>query len=1060
MEEFIDHTFWTEWKNIFLRPFQTATLEFVWEEKLEITTRIFMQCIILQCVMLNYWTTYLLRNIQYNSTDPDHNIILEGLHGDEWQKVLEMNARVIRNHKFSVKELFLVYDLVFPSKTKNFVLQSKIVHDPNKPIKFPTAILTPVTNTLRLFTHNAFVTSSMTVTPLLFINLNDHSISVGCIPCESSFFKNWKITSEYQITLETPPEKFAAFTNLIQFWKTLHSTLNWEHLRMTNCRTMPEAAFGTNFKYELCEIYEEYSKYLNCSNFMECTWFHINNQGVRKNSIKADGLFFHFNAKIFPCGLEQNDYTLQVLFPKVQFFDANLTALLVPFTLNIWLYTLAAIAGVAIWLVFLGSVTLFSSLFQIYSILVSQDAGKITGRQAGRTLILIIWIFSAFLLREAYNSSLYSFMTAEQDFEDFPKSMKGLLDRNDFDLILPLSFHDEVMFVLYRWKVYELPTSISAFYMKIFKRAYIMKRSVHQEALEIISSGGTYPMLHYPNSLTQNSTVTEWLDSLLLQRENVRTNKFAVLCEGQCEKKWNIALLGSPGLERVKPTQNAFFRSFEFWEIGKPIFLSFTFSRFLGPFVESGIHDLVMNRYRLLEKVNRIKTSQNMIQLRMKNNFSIVSYALFANGRRNFDNEIKEKPTNIKALTGTFIVTGVKNIFMRHGTNCLHPSMLFPKVQFFDANLTAFLTPFTLNLWLFTLAAIAGIVIWMVLVGSDRIFNSLFQMYSSLLSQDFGQITERRPGTTLIIIIWIFSAILLREAYNSSLYSFLTAEQDFKDFPNSMEELLDRNDFHLVLPISFHDEVMFLFYFWNVAKLPASIATFYMKIVIRAHFMRNRFYKETLETISSGGTYIMLQYPSSVTRNYAVTDWFESLNALLSENVTTKRFAVLCEGQCETKWNIALLGNPGLERVIPAQNAFSRSFEFWTIWKPNFLTPTFSKFLRSFVESGIHDLLINRYRLLKNINLIKTSQNMIQLRMKSNFSIVNYALFANGRRDLDNEIKEKPTKIKALTRTFIITGAMMGISLALILLELLNQRIFIFYFNRLRLQVLTEAPII
>ncbi|CAL8128311.1 unnamed protein product [Orchesella dallaii] len=628
MEGFKNYAVWAEWRNTLLQPFQTATLEFVWEEKLEITTSIFMQCIILQCVMLQYSTTYVLRDVKYSSADPDHEVIQESLRGAALQKILEMHARIISRHKFSANDIFVVYDSVFPSITKNFFLQSKIVPDPSKPIKFPIAILTPVRNNLRLFTTNAFVSSFMSVTPLLFINLNDYTISVGCFTCEPSFSKDWRRASQYRITLETPPNEFAAFENLSQFWETLHSTLNLEHLEVINCRTLPEIPSKTNFNHNLCEIYEEYFKYINCSDFMECVWLYVNNLGVRKSSMKADGLLFHFNTKIFPCGMEQIDYTLQMLFPKVQFFDANLTALLTPFTLNIWIFTLAAIAVIAIWLVFVDSDSIFSSLFQMYSSLVSQDAGNIRGKQS--------------------------------DSDNFPKSIEELLDGNDFHLILPISFHDEVMFVLYHWNVAELPISIATFYMKILMRSYFMKRWFYKETLETVSSGGTYDMLHYPDSVNQSCTVTDWLDSLFgLQSENVTTKKFAVLCEGQCDTQWNIALLGKPDLERIKPTQNAFFRSFKFWTIGYPSFLSFAFTKFLNPFVESGIHELVMSRYSLLEKVNLIKTSQNMVQLRMKCNFSIVSYALFANGHRYPDNEIQEKPTKIKALIGTFLVTGV-----------------------------------------------------------------------------------------------------------------------------------------------------------------------------------------------------------------------------------------------------------------------------------------------------------------------------------------------------------------------------------------------------------------
>ncbi|CAL8128331.1 unnamed protein product [Orchesella dallaii] len=656
MEKSDNHRGWPETRNGLLQPFQMSTLEIVWDETLQITTSIFMQYITLQGILLHYSTSHLLRNIENSSSELD----MERMRGSALQHVLEINARIVTKQRFSAKEILLVSDSVFASSSRNFVLQSEVVLDPRKPIQLPTVIFTAVRNTLGLSAQNSYVFNFLSVTPLLFINLKDYSISIGCFTCEPSFSNNWKSTFKLRLTHKPLVKEHVTVENIKVYWRKIRSTLQFEHTRQKNCVKHSRLAVGSDFPYEFCEIYEEYFKYINCSNVMECLLVHINVLGVRKIGVKADGFLFNFKAQIFSCGLEQIDYTLQMIFPKVQFFDTNLTSFLTPFTLNIWLFTLAAIGGIAMCIIFLDSEKIFNSLFQIYSILTSQDAGQITGRQPGVTLIIIIWIFSTILLREAYNSSLYSFLTAEQSPKNFPRTIEELLDRNDFDLILPISFHDEVMFGLFFWDVALLPKSLATFYMKILTRAYFMIRGFYKEALETISSGGVHLMWHYARILTKYYTVGAWLDSTnRLQQENVTTKKFAVLCKGKCDTKWNIALLEKQGLERVNPKQNAFFRSFEFWTISYPTFLSFTFTKFLNPFVESGIHEWVINRYRLLEKIALIKVSPNMLKLRMKTNYSIVSYALFANERREPDNEYNEKPTKVSALTGTFIISGI-----------------------------------------------------------------------------------------------------------------------------------------------------------------------------------------------------------------------------------------------------------------------------------------------------------------------------------------------------------------------------------------------------------------
>ncbi|CAL8128337.1 unnamed protein product [Orchesella dallaii] len=581
----------------------------------------------------------------------------ERFRGEALKNFLETNARLVTKQKLSTKEILLISDSIFPSINNNFVLHSKFMFNLNQPIKFPTAILTYIKDISGITSENANVLSYISRTPIMFINLSDFSLGLGCFTCEYSDNNDWIVGQYFRITFQKPPETaYSSFHQLMTFWKMLHSTLNIKAAKKPeSCSFHIQHEVG--FNLGLCETYEEYFKYINCSNVLTCINIHLSYLELRRGTMTFDRFMFRYDAEILHFGVEQIEYTVQMIFPKVQFFDANLTAFLTPFRLNIWISTLVAIAGLLIWLVLIDGNNLLDSFFIIYSILVSQDANQKTSKRLAGTILIITWVFSSFLLREAYNSSLYSFMTSKQKHENFPQDMAELLSRNDFDLILPISFRDEIIFSFFIQDTSKLSKSLATFYLKILTRAYFMTRGFYQQTLENISNGNPSQMWHYPSTTWQN--YIDWLDiELEPKMEIVTTKKFAVVCIRHCAVKWNIALIGKPGLSCIKPKQNAFFTTNEFWTLSYPIFSTFTISKFLGPFVESGIYEWQMHRQRVVEQVKLLKSADNLKNLIIATNYSMVDFVLHGSKKKNPVHTEEATPTKISALTGTLMLTG------------------------------------------------------------------------------------------------------------------------------------------------------------------------------------------------------------------------------------------------------------------------------------------------------------------------------------------------------------------------------------------------------------------
>jgi len=69
---------------------------------------------------------------------------------------------------------------------------------------------------------------------------------------------------------------------------------------------------------------------------------------------------------------------------------------------------------------------------------------------------------------------------------------------------------------------------------------------------------------------------------------------------------------------------------------------------------------------------------------------------------------------------------------------------------------------------------------------------------SAVLEQEGCKLEHSKFGVTFLVVVWLLSLVFIRQFYNSSLYSFFTADRDPHDFPSSIEEVLNRGDVSLI----------------------------------------------------------------------------------------------------------------------------------------------------------------------------------------------------------------------------------------------------------------------
>lgn len=107
-------------------------------------------------------------------------------------------------------------------------------------------------------------------------------------------------------------------------------------------------------------------------------------------------------------------------------------------------------------------------------------------------------------------------------------------------------------------------------------------------------------------------------------------------------------------------------------------------------------------------------------------------------------------------------------------------------------NWFALLSPFSVVDWVAILASIClvGVTLWL----SKFKCNPFFWLFDVILEQNDDKRSKLNRVNVALVMVWLYVAHVLRNAYTSNMYSYMTLEQNPSDLPNSFEEITKDKD--------------------------------------------------------------------------------------------------------------------------------------------------------------------------------------------------------------------------------------------------------------------------
>ncbi|CAL8128512.1 unnamed protein product [Orchesella dallaii] len=667
---------WPQTQNMLLSHFRDSTIQFLWEENTALSSLLFHHCILLHCILISFDFIRLQQYFELNGNpiysrlqfacdicDHNHTVNYNELifKEDALKWILRSNARVIFNQRFTLKDLLLVSDSIFPSKRFGHgVLQTEIDRKYRYiPMKVPTVILleTSLTtgNILKVVKSTRIVISEMTSALLIFVDSNLKFVSIGCFTCEQfvEHYAKWKSVPMYPVTFQSIPTKLiGTFQNLGKYWRKLHSKIQFENSDNNidhNCYSI----LNRN-KDETCETYKSFFKEKNCSSFTFCTYYFSDD--LKLQSITSNLLHFKYLSLIFPFVLKHTDFTFQVLLPKVRVLESGLGAYLTPFDIKIWICTVISIVVIFLWFWGKEEDNFTQVVFWQFATLIEQDGPQLTlkkTRLGGKTIVLI-WIMVAILLRLFYTASLYSFMTAEIEPDDFPQTIEEVVNRDDFEFLLTPEFFTKLNSWFWEHSSNHLPQVRNFYFGIITKAVFVTNRHLEIQTLQNLSNGNSVRVVRYPHVNTNVHSRREFFSTHSLLSVEKAFLKVATLCEGDCNSNSNVGLVGQKIFHRIIPEQRSpLLRSFEFWTLRFTNFATLSFSKFFGSFIHSGLYELSIKHYKLLSQVKNMRKVNKLGTLKMSN-ASLFSFVFLADQKEVFVEE--EDPTKLSALKGTLLI--------------------------------------------------------------------------------------------------------------------------------------------------------------------------------------------------------------------------------------------------------------------------------------------------------------------------------------------------------------------------------------------------------------------
>ncbi len=372
---------------------------------------------------------------------------------------------------------------------------------------------------------------------------------------------------------------------------------------------------------------------------------------------------------------------------------------------------------------------------------------------------------------------------------------------------------------------------------------------------------------------------------------------------------------------------------------------------------------------------------------------------------------------------------------------------------------TALIGPFDTLSWISILLSISGLAIVFLVILKyssihafsqvEKLFRILIYFFGSLLDQSVSTLVTQLPVlghatkslTKFLWLSWCFSAFLLGQLYKGEMFSFLTKSPE-PDYPTSLENLARSG----LLMYSFTGSgyngkhiATFALYLQEVMSAPnASYPEYYHKFrdsLIYMHewlngmrdLTRNMYLQENVHLIDKNKS--DANFGDKVSKSFASFDYLKHM--FMHKQLLKLYFP--------NKWTSPVVSVFGFMSTMP-----------WTVDK-NFFYPIFKRGLGQIYESGLYnrwDRYHDSYNGLDSFsrvrNLIKDTGALNESDIKTSVPEKNwrnsYYHYLYNRESKQERKVFEPVSIMLLKIVWILAGILLGISVLLLLLELLHNQ--------------------
>ncbi|CAL8093325.1 unnamed protein product [Orchesella dallaii] len=279
--------------------------------------------------------------------------------------------------------------------------------------------------------------------------------------------------------------------------------------------------------------------------------------------------------------------------------DVNFLSLLQPFGAPIW-YCLIVTIGLLSCLLFILE-TKISSIFWMYSILMEQGKAKFRGGSWKTSKFIVgLWLCSSVAFRHIYTSTVYSFMSAEQEPKCIPTSFEDLVFNSEMDVLSSFDFYS----ALRESKRSQLGISLKT--QKLYAKLQTKLKSVSNDWRAILNISRNEP--------------TKVFDRNNLTMYNIQFNRFSIVSTRDSVQKALIVTFGKRRMLHNNDNR-ALFETVTMWNVKDNVFIRPFLQSGLSSLIESGIYDKIEEYQENVKIVESLKTVDRKGKFEMSINF-------------------------------------------------------------------------------------------------------------------------------------------------------------------------------------------------------------------------------------------------------------------------------------------------------------------------------------------------------------------------------------------------------------------------------------------------------